>query len=98
MAVRIEVGLGPLKLSRPLRLPRAQRTALSLIGSMMYVALLIGLWFGYALALLYQWRFAIVLFLAIGVVLAVGLWWLSRSYRTPGISVRRSRGPVVNRR
>ena len=93
MAVRIEVGVGPLKWSRPLRLPRAQHNALNLIGSMMYLALLIGLWFGYALALLYQWRFAIVLFLAIGVVLGAGMWWLgrrapTRSYRAPGISRR----------
>ncbi|NMN94713.1 hypothetical protein [Antrihabitans stalactiti] len=92
MAVRIEVGLGPLKWSRPLRLPRAQRTALNLIGSMAYLALLTGLWFGYAFALIYQWRYAIVVFLAIGVVLMAGLWWLGRNYRTPGISTRRSRG------
>jgi predicted MFS family arabinose efflux permease len=78
MALRIEVRAGPLRWSRPLRLPRAQRNALNLIGSMLYVALLVGLWFGYALALLYQWRFAIVVFLAIGVVLIAGLWWLGR--------------------
>lgn len=78
MGIRIDVGLGPLHWSRPIRIPRAQRNALNLIGALLYVVLLGGLWLGYALALFYGWRFAIVLFLAIGVVLASGLWWLGR--------------------
>ncbi len=78
MGIRIQVGLGPLKWSRPVRIPRAQRNALNLIGSLLYLALLGGLWVGYGLAMLNGWRYSGLLFVAIGVVLGLGLWFLGR--------------------
>ncbi|MFH5210626.1 hypothetical protein [Antrihabitans spumae] len=78
MGIRIDVRAGPLRWSRPLRIPRAQINALNLIGALLYLATLAGLWVGLALAVLYEWRYAVALFLAIGAVLSAGLWVLGR--------------------
>ncbi|MBJ8343716.1 hypothetical protein [Antrihabitans sp. YC2-6] len=93
MGIRVQVGVGPLQWSRPIRIPRAQRNALNLIGSLLYLVLLAALWLGYALALLNSWRFALVLFVAIGVVLGGGLWWLGRrAWEQWGVGLVAGRG------
>lgn len=78
MGIKVEVGLGPLRWSRSLRIPRAQRNALTLLGSLLYVAALTALWVGCAVALLYGSGWAVALFLALGVTLGIGAWWLGR--------------------
>ena len=78
MGVRVEVGVGPLRWSRPLRLPRTQRNALNLIACFAYVCLLAALWLAYAIAVLCGWRYSTAIFVADGALLAGGVWWLGR--------------------
>lgn len=82
MGVRVEVGVGPLRWSKPVRLPRAQRNALNLIGCFAYVCTLAALWLAFAVAMLCEWRYSAAIFVADGVLLGVGVWWLGRRVRT----------------